>query len=201
MAALFDFLLAARERLVPRWATQLVTESAGGLAEDRATALAGAGYDGLLYSLTDVTGGADRGYLEGVISPQLRRGNAIAECAALAERLDAPVCNNYQHNDSFPGSHPLAVGPLGYNGSRAAMELISKADVVLALGTIAHQSALKALGAKLPKHPFAHAAVHRLHMGVTHVDSYHCSRYNTNTGRLTATMFEAAFARATEAHL
>jgi sulfoacetaldehyde acetyltransferase len=62
-------------------------------------------------------------------------GNAIPECAALAEKLDAPVCSNYQHNDSFPGSHALAVGPLGYNGSRAAMELISKADVVLALGT------------------------------------------------------------------
>ena len=62
-------------------------------------------------------------------------GEAIGECVALAERLDAPVCNNYQHNDSFPGSHPLSVGPLGYNGSRAAMELISKADVVLALGT------------------------------------------------------------------
>jgi sulfoacetaldehyde acetyltransferase len=61
--------------------------------------------------------------------------NAIGECAALAERLDAAVCNNYQHNDSFPGRHPLAAGPLGYNGSRAAMELISKADVVLALGT------------------------------------------------------------------
>ena len=62
-------------------------------------------------------------------------GNAIPECAALAERLDAPVCSGYQHNDSFPGSHRLAVGPLGYNGSKAAMELISKADVVLALGT------------------------------------------------------------------
>jgi sulfoacetaldehyde acetyltransferase len=62
-------------------------------------------------------------------------GNAIPECVALAERLEAPVCNNYQHNDSFPGSHPLAVGPLGYNGSKAGMELISKADVVLALGT------------------------------------------------------------------
>ncbi|HUS96871.1 MAG TPA: sulfoacetaldehyde acetyltransferase [Hyphomicrobiaceae bacterium] len=62
-------------------------------------------------------------------------GNAIPDCAALAEKLDAPVCNNYQHNDSFPGSHPLAVGPLGYNGSKAAMELIAKADVVLALGT------------------------------------------------------------------
>jgi len=62
-------------------------------------------------------------------------GNAIEDCKKVAEKLDAPVCSGYQHNDSFPGSHPLAVGPLGYNGSKAAMELISKADVVLALGT------------------------------------------------------------------
>ncbi len=62
-------------------------------------------------------------------------GGAIPACQALAERLDAPVCSNYQHNDSFPGGHPLACGPLGYNGSKAAMELIAKADVVLALGT------------------------------------------------------------------
>ncbi len=62
-------------------------------------------------------------------------GAAIEDCKKLAEKLDAPVCSGYQHNDSFPGSHPLAVGPLGYNGSKAAMELISKADVVLALGT------------------------------------------------------------------
>jgi len=59
----------------------------------------------------------------------------IPASAALAERLDAPVCCGYQHNDAFPGSHPLSVGPLGYNGSKAAMEMISKADVVLALGT------------------------------------------------------------------
>lgn len=62
-------------------------------------------------------------------------GGAIADSVALAERLDAPVCCGYQHNDAFPGDHRLAVGPLGYNGSKAAMELISKADVVLALGT------------------------------------------------------------------
>ena len=62
-------------------------------------------------------------------------GNAIGEAMALAERLDAPVCSGYQHNDAAPGSHPLAVGPLGYNGSKAAMELIAQADVVLALGT------------------------------------------------------------------
>lgn len=62
-------------------------------------------------------------------------GDGIEAAKQLAERLDAPVCCNYQHNDAFPGSHPLAVGPLGYNGSKAAMQLISKADVVLALGT------------------------------------------------------------------
>jgi len=62
-------------------------------------------------------------------------GGAISESIALAEKLDAPVCCGYQHNDAFPGTHPLSVGPLGYNGSKAAMELIAKADVVLALGT------------------------------------------------------------------
>ena len=60
---------------------------------------------------------------------------AIPASMALAERLDAPVCCGYQHNDAFPGSHPLFAGPLGYNGSKAAMQLIAKADVVLALGT------------------------------------------------------------------
>ena len=62
-------------------------------------------------------------------------GDAISASQALAERLDAPVCCNYQHNDAFPGSHPLFAGPLGYNGSKAGMELIKQADVVLALGT------------------------------------------------------------------
>ncbi|PHR24506.1 MAG: sulfoacetaldehyde acetyltransferase [Desulfotalea sp.] len=62
-------------------------------------------------------------------------GGAIKDSIALAERLDAPVCCGYQHNDAFPGSHPLSAGPLGYNGSKAGMQLISEADVVLALGT------------------------------------------------------------------
>jgi sulfoacetaldehyde acetyltransferase len=62
-------------------------------------------------------------------------GGAIEASKDLAERLSAPVCCGYQHNDAFPGSHPLHAGPLGYNGSKAGMELISKADVVLALGT------------------------------------------------------------------
>ena len=57
------------------------------------------------------------------------------ETIALAERLDAPVCNSYLHNDSFPASHRLWAGPLGYQGSKAAMKLLARADVVLALGT------------------------------------------------------------------
>jgi sulfoacetaldehyde acetyltransferase len=60
---------------------------------------------------------------------------AIPASMALAERLTAPVCVGYQHNDAFPGSHPLFAGPLGYNGSKAGMELIAGADVVLCLGT------------------------------------------------------------------
>ncbi|WRH61636.1 MAG: sulfoacetaldehyde acetyltransferase [Fuscovulum sp.] len=62
-------------------------------------------------------------------------GGAIPASMALAERLSAPVCVGYQHNDAFPGSHPLFAGPLGYNGSKAGMELIAQGDVVLALGT------------------------------------------------------------------
>jgi sulfoacetaldehyde acetyltransferase len=60
---------------------------------------------------------------------------AAAEAIALADTLGAAVCNSYLHNDSFPASHPLAAGPLGYQGSKAAMKLIAQADVVLALGT------------------------------------------------------------------
>ncbi len=60
--------------------------------------------------------------------------DGVAEVKALAEYLTAPVVTSYLHNDAFPSSHPLASGPLGYCGSKAAMQLISKADVVLALG-------------------------------------------------------------------
>ena len=60
---------------------------------------------------------------------------ATAEAVALADLLGAAVCNSYLHNDSFPATHPLAAGPLGYQGSKAGMKLIAQADVVLALGT------------------------------------------------------------------
>jgi len=62
-------------------------------------------------------------------------GDSQADAVALAELLQAPVCTSYLHNDAFPARHPLWCGPLGYQGSKAAMKLIARADVVLALGT------------------------------------------------------------------
>lgn len=70
--------------------------------------------------------------------------------------------------------------------------------VVVALGAIAHQSAVKALGGRLPKAKFGHLAEHAMPDGRVLIDSYHCSRYNQNTGVLTTPMFEAVFARALE---
>jgi uracil-DNA glycosylase family 4 len=78
----------------------------------------------------------------------------------------------------------------------APLEALPNLRIVVALGQIAHQSAVKALGGKLPKLPFAHGAEHRLPSGLVLIDSYHCSRYNQNTGRLTDAMFEAVFGRA-----
>jgi uracil-DNA glycosylase family 4 len=75
------------------------------------------------------------------------------------------------------------------------------ARVYIALGQIAHQSAVKVLGGKLPKCRFAHLAEHRVPDGRVLIDSYHCSRYNQDTGRLTQEMFDAVFARAFELRL
>jgi uracil-DNA glycosylase family 4 len=77
-----------------------------------------------------------------------------------------------------------------------ALKALPKVRVVVALGQIAHQSAIKALGGKLPKYGFAHGAEHVLPSGLRLIDSYHCSRYNQNTGRLTVPMFENVFASA-----
>ncbi len=75
---------------------------------------------------------------------------------------------------------------------------LPNARVFVALGQIAHQSAVKMLGGRLPKARFGHLAEHRVPDGRVLIDSYHCSRYNQNTGRLTQAMFEAVFARALE---
>ena len=78
----------------------------------------------------------------------------------------------------------------------SAFAALPNLRTIIALGQIAHQSAVKAVGAKLPKHRFAHGAVHQMLDGRTIIDSYHCSRYNQNTGRITVEMFEAVFERA-----
>ncbi len=78
------------------------------------------------------------------------------------------------------------------------VDALPNARIFIALGQIAHQSAVKILGGKLPKCRFGHLAEHRMPDGRVLIDSYHCSRYNQNTGRLTAEMFEAVFARALE---
>lgn len=68
--------------------------------------------------------------------------------------------------------------------------------VVLALGGIAHRAVIRSMGGRQADFPFGHAAEHRIDERFTLLDSYHCSRYNTNTGRLTPAMFETVFARA-----
>jgi uracil-DNA glycosylase len=79
-----------------------------------------------------------------------------------------------------------------------ALGLLTDVRVLVALGRIAHDGAVRTAGGRLAAYAFAHLAEHRLPDGRMLIDSYHCSRYNQNTGRLTAPMFEAVFARALE---
>jgi uracil-DNA glycosylase family 4 len=81
---------------------------------------------------------------------------------------------------------------------RAELEASSRVRVILALGTIAHQAVLRALGVAPRLFPFGHGAEHLLSAGCTLLDSYHCSRYNTQTRRLTADMFETVVRRGRE---
>lgn len=78
----------------------------------------------------------------------------------------------------------------------ASLARLPKVRVLVALGRIAHGSAVRTAGGRLSAHKFGHLAEHELPDGRILIDSYHCSRYNQNTGRLTAAMFEAVFARA-----
>ena len=82
--------------------------------------------------------------------------------------------------------------------SRPALEALPRVRVLVALGRIGHDAAVRAVGGRLAAFPFAHLAKHRLPDGRVLIDSYHCSRYNQNTGRLTAPMFEDVFERAVE---
>jgi len=81
------------------------------------------------------------------------------------------------------------------NYLKTELNVLDEGVIVLALGLIAHQAVLMAQGLKLSAYAFGHAAEHDLPSGLTLIDSYHCSRYNTQTRRLTAEMFHAVFAR------
>lgn len=100
-----------------------------------------------------------------------------------------------------PGNKPTPAEVRTCNHFLAAdLRTLPARGAILALGRIAHDAALRALDLRLAAFPFAHGAVHALAGGSVLVDSYHCSRYNTNTGRLTAAMFRDVFATIT-AHL
>ncbi|GAA0480071.1 uracil-DNA glycosylase [Parasphingorhabdus litoris] len=81
-----------------------------------------------------------------------------------------------------------------------ALDGLPKLRVILALGKIAHDSVIRMTGGRLAEHKFAHGAQHSLPAGRVLIDSYHCSRYNVNTKRLTAEMFEAVFRKALSWH-
>jgi uracil-DNA glycosylase family 4 len=80
------------------------------------------------------------------------------------------------------------------------LSTLPRLAAIVALGRIAHESTLAALGARRATFPFAHGARHEMRSGLTLFDSFHCSRYNTNTGKLTPEMFQAVFA-AVRSHL
>ncbi|SFM29646.1 uracil-DNA glycosylase, family 4 [Ectothiorhodospira mobilis] len=95
-----------------------------------------------------------------------------------------------------PENRPTTAEIRQCNGYLAAeLAALPERPLVLALGTVAHQAVLRARGLTLSAHPFAHGRVHELPGGFTLVDCYHCSRYNTQTGRLTPEMFRAVFAQ------
>ena len=95
-----------------------------------------------------------------------------------------------------PANKPTPAEVASCNGYLAAeLAAVPAGGVVLALGTLAHRAVLQALGARQAGHPFAHGRRHQLDTGWTLLDSYHCSRYNTQTGRLTRAMFHQVFRR------
>ncbi len=116
---------------------------------------------------------------------------------SLDDGLELPGCRITNAVKCLPPANkPEPVEIRQCNGHlRAELDGLTSTTAVLALGRIAHQAVLMALGLKPAQHPFAHGAVHILPDGRRLYDSFHCSRYNTQTRRLTADMFRAVFAR------
>ena len=126
--------------------------------------------------------------------PQIRRGISTAADDGL-RLLDARITNSVKCLP--PANKPLPLEVKVCNDFlRAELEQSRSARVILALGAIAHAAVLRACGLPNGAHRFAHAAEHSLSGDRVLLDSYHCSRYNTQTRRLTTSMFEGVIGRA-----
>ncbi len=125
------------------------------------------------------------GFARGTYGRSPDDGMVLTGCR-IANAVRCVPPENKPTPDEINRCRPFLIGEL---------EAQPKTGVILALGTIAHQSLLRSLGIPVARFKFAHAAEHRLPDGRVLIDSYHCSRYNTNTGRLTEAMFDAVIAR------
>ncbi len=126
------------------------------------------------------------------------RGNYVADRDTGAWRPDTLSLNDARVTNAVrcvpPQNKPVPAEIAACRPFLAAeIAAMPKLKAMVALGRVAHDATLAALALKGRPYPFAHAAVHELPNGLLLADSYHCSRYNTNTGRLTPTMFEAVF--------
>ncbi len=123
-----------------------------------------------------------------------------AEASAVDDGLELLDCRITNAVKCLPPDNKPVGAEINTCNSYLANELrlLPKNSVMLALGGIAHRAIVRALSLRQADYPFGHAAEHELAEGLFLLDSYHCSRYNTNTRRLTDEMFRAVFARAKE---
>ena len=124
-----------------------------------------------------------KGFAKGLYDRRPDDGLTLVDCAIVNAVRCVPPQNKPTPQEISTCRHYLTT----------AIGALTNLKAVLALGRIAHDSALKAMAMRLAAFPFAHGAIHRLPNGVAFFDSYHCSRYNTNTGVLTPAMFAEVF--------
>jgi uracil-DNA glycosylase len=151
----------------------------------------------------NATGRPFTGDHAGILLYETLFGAGLASRPTSVARRDGLALRNCRITNAVkclpPANKPLPAEIDTCNRDLAAeLATLGRPRAILALGAIAHRGVLRALGLKLNVYPFAHGRVHRLEGGPTLVDSYHCSRYNTQTRRLTAEMFAAVVETARE---
>jgi uracil-DNA glycosylase family 4 len=150
----------------------------------------------------NATGRPFTGDYAGVLLYETLHRYGWASAAVSSSRDDGLVLRGARITNAVkcvpPGNRPTPAEIATCNEFlRAELDALRPGAVVLALGAIAHGAVLRACGLKVARFRFAHGAEHALPAGRTLVDSYHCSRYNTNTRRLTTEMFRDVVERAT----